>query len=94
MLISEDDEQYCPSLNLPSRKTLQEQLFQQLCADFPQLLFWNIHYLDGTIGIDIICSQDFTQWQELHEQVILALNLHTNLVEIRLLSLHEVLHHN
>lgn len=89
----EDDEISCPSLHLPSRKVLQEQLLNEIHIDYPQILFWNVHYLDGEISIDIACSEDFVLWQELHNRVTLALKLQTDIKEIRLFSLHEMLHH-
>ncbi len=90
----EDDEVSSPSLHLPSRKVLQEQLLNEVHIDFPQILFWNLHYLDGKISIDIACSEEFTQWQELHNRVILALKLQVDIEEVRLFSLHEVMHHH
>jgi len=90
----EDDEVCSPSLHLPSRKVIQEQLLTEVHIDFPQILFWNLHYLDGKIGIDIACSEDFTRWNELHHRIILALKLQTDIEEVRLFSLHEVMHHN
>lgn len=85
----EDDELCSPSLHLPSRKVIQEQLLNQVHIDFPQILYWNVHYLDGALSIDIFCNETFNQWQMLHQRVILALQLQTNIKEIRLFSLHE-----
>lgn len=85
----EDDEVCSPSLHLPSRKVIDEQLLNKIHLDFPQILFWNVHYLDGKISIDITCAPDFTQWQKLHQQVVLALNLQTDIKEVRLFNLHE-----
>lgn len=90
----EDDEVSSPSLHLPSRKVLQEQLLNEVHIDFPQILFWNLHYLDGKISIDIACSEHFTQWNELHKRVILALKLQADIEEVRLFSLHEAVHHS
>ncbi|STY30033.1 cation-efflux family protein [Legionella wadsworthii] len=89
----EDDERSSPSLHLPSRKVLKG-LLNAVHIDFPQILFWNLHYLDGKIGIDIICDETFTQWQELRHRVILALQLQSDIVEVRLFSLHEAMYHN
>ena len=90
----EDDEVCSPSLHLPSRKVIQEQLLNEVHIDFPQILFWNLHYLDGKISIDIACTEDFSQWQELHNRTILALKLQADIEEIRLFSLHEMMHHS
>ena len=90
----EDDEISSPSLHLPSRKVLQEQLLGKVHIDFTQIVFWNLHYLDGKISIDIACSEEFTQWKELHNRVILALKLQADIEEVRLFSVHEIVHHN
>jgi hypothetical protein len=44
------------------------------------------------MSIDIACSEDFKQWKELHNRVMLALKLQTDIEEVRLFSLHEVMH--
>jgi cation diffusion facilitator family transporter len=88
----EDDEVCSPSLHLPNRKVIQEQLLSEVHIDFPQILFWNLHYLNGKISLDIACSEDFTQWKELHNRVILALKLQADIDEVRLFSLHEKMH--
>ncbi|HRD69991.1 MAG TPA: cation diffusion facilitator family transporter [Legionella sp.] len=85
----EDDEITCPSLHLPSRRVLQTQLLSEVHLDFPQILFWNLHYLNGQMFIDIVCHEGFTQWSELHQRVMLALNLQKDIAEVRLLALHE-----
>lgn len=90
----EDDEVCSPSLHLPSRKVLQEQLLNEVHIDFPQILFWNVHYLDGKISIDIACSEQFNQWKELHNRVMLALKIQADIEEVRLFSLHEIMHHS
>lgn len=87
----EDDEITAPSLDLPSRKILEEQLLNEIRIDFPQILFLNLHYLDGKIDIDMVCSDDFIHWQELHRRVILALKVQTDIGEVRLLSLQEIM---
>lgn len=88
----EDDEASCPSMHLPSRKIIRDLLLNEVHVEFPQILFWNLHYLDGKISIDIACSENFTQWQELHEKVIIALKLQNDIDEVRLFSLHETMH--
>lgn len=90
----EDDEISCPSLHLPSRAVLLEKLLNDIHSDFPQILFWNIHYLNGKMSLDIFCSEDFSQWRKLHNRVISALKLQADIEEIRLFSLHEVVQHS
>lgn len=88
----EDDEVTSPSLHLPSRTVLHKEFLIEIRNDFPQILFWNIHYLNGKMGLDIVCSEEFNQWQELHNKVIQTLKAHIDIEEIRLFSLHEVMH--
>ncbi|KTD23783.1 cation efflux family protein [Legionella lansingensis] len=57
----EDDELTCPSLHLPNRVILQEELLSEWQQDFPGLVNWTIHYLDGKMTIDLI----FTPKKEL-----------------------------
>jgi len=84
----EDDEVYCPSLHLPSRSVLQE-LLEQVHIDFPQILFWNIHYLAGKIKIDFVCAAGFKEWVALKKRVMTALDLQKDIAEVRLLRLQE-----
>ena len=85
----EDDEISCPSLHLPNRKIINEELLHELHSKFPHVLFWNLHYLDGKITLDIVCDKQFTQWNALHHQVVLALKQPKDIEEVRLFSLHE-----
>lgn len=87
----EDDEINTPSLHLPSRTALQEQLFNLIELDFPEIIFWNLHYLEGRISIDIACSHDFKQWKTLHERVLLSLTLQSDIKEVRLFRIQEIL---
>ena len=90
----EDDEISSPSMHLPSRAILRNFLLKQVHIDFPQILFWNLHYLDGKIIIDIACPEDFTQWKALHERVIQALKIKNDIAEVRLFALHETMYHS
>lgn len=65
----EDDETCSPSLHLPSRVTIQKQLFNPIQDEFPQILFWNIHYLDGAIHIDVTCNSDFKDSDKLSVRI-------------------------
>ncbi|MFI4919528.1 MAG: cation diffusion facilitator family transporter [Legionellales bacterium] len=87
----EDDEESSPSLHLPNRTVLRDLLLHEVHIDFPQILFWNLHYLAGKISIDIACSAEFTRWEELHSRVIIALKLQDDIAKVRLFALHEAL---
>lgn len=89
----EDDETCAPSLHLPSRDVIRDVLLKQVQLDVPQILFWNLHYLDGKLGIDITCDASFTQWDALRQQVIQALNLQDEIAEVRLFSLNNPTRH-
>ncbi|MGC1182319.1 cation diffusion facilitator family transporter [Legionella sp.] len=88
----EDDESSSHFLHLPNRDVIDKQLVKMVQSTFPHILFWNLHYLNGKISIDIACDEHFTQWQELHDQIVLVLKEHTNIKEIRLFSLHPTMH--
>lgn len=89
----EDDELSSPSLCLPSRSLLEEQLLREIQSDFPQILFWNLHYLDGKITLDITYSEEFTLWEELHHRVLMVLKSQEEIKEVRLLGLVAVVTH-
>lgn len=89
----EDDEQFCPSLHLPNRAVVQG-LLQEIHNDYPQILFWNIHYLEGKIELDIFFEEGFTQWQEVHDRARAALNLKKESIKVHLFSLHDIMHHH
>lgn len=84
----EDDEVTCPSLHLPSRETLQQELLLVWQQDYPTLQSWTIHYLDGKMTIDLVCSSNHEQWQSLRERVDTDLRSHENIKQIRLFTMH------
>lgn len=83
----EDDEVCSPSLHLTNRTAVQERLVNVMGNYFPKIHFWNIHYLDGKVGIDIIFNEEIEHWQELRERLIAALQHDTKIGKIRLLKL-------
>lgn len=87
--VDPEDDEICPSsLHLPNRSLLRELALNTVQKDFPQILFWNIHYLNGKMSLDIACEEGFTQWEELHKQVILALPRQEEINEVRLFEYH------
>ncbi len=87
----EDDELTKPSLHLPSRAVLEE-LLHEVHLEFPEILFWNIHYLDGQISLDIVCSSNFCQSKELHERIIRVLTIQTDIYKVRIFNLQETIY--
>ncbi|STX28089.1 cation efflux family protein [Legionella beliardensis] len=61
----EDDEVNCPSLHLPSRKTLENTLLNLCKQQFPRIQDWTLHYLDGKMRIDLIHHYSHEQLNEL-----------------------------
>ena len=58
----EDDETTCPSVHLPNRKRLQNDLFAAWQLKFPGIQNILLHYLDGELTIDLTCSAAFKEW--------------------------------
>ncbi len=87
----EDDEICSPSLHLPN-KTIINQLLNEVKQDFPEILFWNVHYLNGKISLDIVCSHEFQSWKGLGERMNQILKLQADIHEVRFLCMHETIH--
>lgn len=64
----EDDELVCPSLHLPNRKNLEGMLLQKWRTAFPEINTWLLHYIEGSIQIDLMCQKSFDT-QALHKQI-------------------------
>lgn len=86
----EDDEISCPSLHLPNRETLQQELLFAWQKDHPALQSWTLHYLDGKMIIDLVCNQDFEQWQVLNARVNKDIQPHKDIKQVRLFIKHVV----
>ncbi len=50
----EDDEEACPSYHLPSRAVLEKEIFSDLKNQYPNIVRIVVHYIDGSIYIDLI----------------------------------------
>lgn len=87
----EDDEVSSPSLGLPNRDVVRDLLLNDVQLDYPEILFWNLHYLKGKIIIDIACEAEFTRWHELNNRVMIAIQLQDDIDEVRLFSLQETI---
>ena len=78
----EDDEISTPSLHLPNRTILEKKLLQPWIDQCPDIQYWMIHYLAGSITIDLFCSQPMSQL--FLEQMQTDLKQYNNTVKIRL----------
>lgn len=84
----EDDEIYCPSLHLPSRKLIQEELLTRWQKSYPVLKTWTLHYLDGKMTLDLFCLEDKTQQQALKDQINKDLSSYEDKIrEVRFFSI-------
>lgn len=61
----EDDDIVCPSLKLPNRQVLENNLLNPWKEEFSLLKNWTIHYLDGKIRIDLLCDEHIADKEEL-----------------------------
>ncbi len=84
----EDDETSCPSLDLPNRTTLEGELLQQWRQEYPDIQSWVLHYLDGSLTIDLICDQTFAQWNTLYNRIQTDLDLQSQRTNVRLYVQH------
>ncbi len=82
----EDDELSQPSLHLPNRHLLEQTLLKKWQREYPEIHSWVIHYLDGKLSIDLICTQNFEDWQRLETQIEHDLVEQRHHVRIRVLS--------
>ena len=84
----EDDETCSPSLHLQNRKVLEHTLLERWVTDYPDIQYWILHYLDGTLTIDLILNQKFTQWKNLASYIHADLETQGQNVQIRLFNEH------
>jgi len=61
----EDDEEVCPSLNLPNRAVIEDRYIKVWQNAFPSIRSWSIHYLDGKLEIDLVFDLEFNKWDAL-----------------------------
>lgn len=85
----EDDEISCPSLHCPDRQQINTRFLGKIQKQYPDILFYNLHYLDGKMIIDIMLDKSFNQWERLRADLESAMLKDPDLLEIRLFSLQE-----
>ncbi len=82
----EDDETSEPSFNLPNRQAVELEFLEKWRADYPGIQHWILHYLDGSLSIDLICDQPLGQADALQQRIKDDLATQTNITAVRLLS--------
>ncbi|MBA3535983.1 MAG: cation transporter [Tatlockia sp.] len=79
----EDDEISCPSVHLPTRKTIEERFLSSWQGDFPGITGWTLHYLDGKLVLDLKCDNDFKHWQALRKRIMEDLQSNRDIRQVR-----------
>lgn len=82
----EDDELISPSEQSPNRTTIENTLLNAWKCDFPGIQSWVLHYLDGTITIDLIINDEFNQYDVLQQRMQSDLLNQKDVISIRLLK--------
>ncbi len=81
----EDDENCEPSFHLPNRQAIELEFLKKWRDDYPEIQHWILHYLGGSLSIDLICEQSFDQIDELQQRIEDDLATQTNITSVRLL---------
>ena len=82
----EDDEISCPSFHLPNRRSLEQALLIQWQTNYPGIQYWVLHYLKGTLSIDLIYDGRIDEISDLEQRIRDDLTKQTHITSIRLLS--------
>jgi len=85
----EDDEVSRPSLHLPTRSALEQELLLKWRAHYPEIKYWVLHYLDGKLTIDLMCDPYLTPSPELYKQIQEDLHQHPLVEGVRLCTQHQ-----
>jgi cation diffusion facilitator family transporter len=84
---SEDDETDCPCLNLPNIELISDQLIKKWRKNHPEIIDWNVHYINKEIQLDLIIDPQKVQWEQLQQHLKKeAQAFHTSIKSIRMLS--------
>lgn len=65
----EDDEVLSPSIQLPTRETLESTLLYPWQKAYPDLHSWTLYYLDGVVAVDLFVSSGFQDWASLTQRI-------------------------
>lgn len=80
----EDDEISCPSLHLPSRSKLEEELLLRWQQEHNEIKYWVLHYLDGDLTVDLICDLTLDSWPALYKRIQADLHKQSQVHRVRL----------
>ena len=65
----EDDETSSPSKHLPTRAQLEETWLNILKEQYPEIINWTLHYIDGELYIDLIINGQLNNCSEIKQQI-------------------------
>lgn len=82
----EDDEISCPSFHLPNRSNIEQTILRPWQNNYPCIQSWVLHYLNGTLSIDLICDAQLDNKSALEQRIRDDLTKQTDITSIRLLS--------
>lgn len=82
----EDDENERPSLHLPDKKTLEKTFLSPWKASYPCINDWIIHYLKGTITIDLICSGSLDAVEAMEQELMTEMKKNPVIHEIHIIN--------
>lgn len=80
----EDDETAQPCIHLPNRQTLEQLFLLPWQQQFPALLYWHIHYLEGQMIFDLYLKSDFQAWDTFHQCIAESLANQSERVQTRI----------
>jgi hypothetical protein len=87
----EDDEVASPSQHLPNRSTLEKELLIPWKHDFTSIQSWIIHYLNGTITIDLVCTEKLSTDLSFYLRVQTDLTNRHEIIHVRTLFIHDLI---
>lgn len=82
----EDDEISCPSMHLPNRSHLEDTLLHAWQQDFPEIVDWVVHYLDGKLLFDILVTEEGQERDSLKARILKDARNQKDIAGIRVLS--------
>lgn len=83
----EDDEIESLALQLPNLKEIADKLVNPLRKLHPEIMDWNVHFLNQEMQLDFIIDPNKANWSMLQKNLKLqAMNFHSAINSIRLLS--------
>lgn len=84
----EDDEAVSPAAHLINRTTLENKLLLPWQARFPEIQYWMLHYLEGSISIDLYCREPIHP--DLYPSIQEDLKQYPQLANVKIYFIHDL----